>query len=57
MYGNLVWHFCSKKNALKIEKINRKVLRIVINDYTLWYADETMSAVCVKAEIDGYWNV
>ena len=57
MYGNLVWHFCSKKNALKIEKINRKVLRIVVNDYTLWYADETMSAVCVKAEIDGYWNV
>ena len=33
------WHFCSKKNALTIEKINRKALRIVVNDYTLSYAD------------------
>ena len=38
-YGNLVWHLCSKKNSLEIEKINRKALRIVVNDYTLSYAD------------------
>ena len=23
MYGNLVWHFCSKKNVITIEKITR----------------------------------
>ena len=61
MYGNLVWHFCPKKSALKIEKVNRKALRTIVNDYTLSYADPlyngTMSAVCVTAEIDGYWNV
>ena len=39
MYGNLVWHFCSKKSVIKIEKINRKALRIVMNDYTLSYTD------------------
>ena len=39
MYGNLVWHFCSKKSVIKIEKINRKALRMVVNDYTLSYTD------------------
>ena len=39
MYGNLVWHFCSKQSVVRIDKINRKALRIVVNDYTLPYPD------------------
>ena len=48
MCGNLVWHFLSKKNALEIDKVNRKGLRIVANDYTLPYADllSTTNDVC-----------
>ena len=30
---------CWKKSVIEIEKINRKALRIVVNDYTLSYTD------------------
>ena len=32
-YYNIVWHFCSKENAMKIEKIHKKALRVVLNNY------------------------
>ena len=35
MYRKLAWHFCSRKSVIKIEKINRKALRIVVNEYAL----------------------
>ena len=55
MYGNLVWHFCSKKNALKLEKINRQALRIVVNDYTLSYTDLLITTSDVRCMCHG-WN-
>lgn len=43
MYANLAWHFCSKKNTIKIEKINKKALRIVMNDFSLSYVESLSS--------------
>ena len=39
MYGNLFGYFLVKGKFDNIEKINRKAMRIVVNDYTSSYAD------------------
>ncbi len=33
----IVWHFCSKANTNKLEKLQYRALRIVYNDYTSSY--------------------
>ncbi len=38
-YCAVVWHFCSKDNMKKIEKIQKQALRYVFNDYTSSYAN------------------
>ena len=38
-YGRLVWHFCSKKSIGKIEKIQERCLRIILDDYEGNYDD------------------
>ena len=38
-YCKVVWHFSSKKNRLKLEKLQEKGLRIVTDDYTTSYDD------------------
>ena len=43
-YSNIVWHFTSKPSILKMEKIQRRALRIVFNDYTSSYADLLLKA-------------
>ena len=30
---NIVWHFCVHTNSLKIEKVHKKSLNVVLNDY------------------------
>ena len=37
-YCPLVWHFCSKTNTEKLEKIQYRALKIVFNDYVSNYA-------------------
>ena len=32
-YCNTVWHFCSNISLYKLEKVNKKALRVVLNDY------------------------
>ena len=36
-YCSMVWHFCSKTNTEKLEKIQQRALRIVFNDYVSSY--------------------
>ena len=36
-YCPLIWHFCSKANTEKLEKLQHRALRIVFNDYTSSY--------------------
>ena len=37
-YCPLVWHFCSKTNTEKLEKLQYRALRIVFSDFTSSYA-------------------
>ena len=34
-YCALIWHFCSKSNTAKIEKIHERALRLVLDDHIL----------------------
>ena len=36
-YCPLIWHFCSKANTEKLEKLQYRALGIVFNDYTSSY--------------------
>ena len=36
-YCNTVWHFCSRKNIIKMEKLHKRAMQIVLNDYQLSY--------------------
>ena len=38
-YCNIVWHYCGIQNIVKMEKINRRALRIVLNDDQSSYAE------------------
>ena len=36
-YANTVWHFTNTPNIIKMEKIHRRALRVVLNDYISSY--------------------
>ena len=38
-YCDVVWHFCSKESQIKLEKLHRRALRVVLNDFTCSYAE------------------
>ena len=38
-YCNTVWHFCSNRGMYMLEKIHKKALRVVLNDYISSYRD------------------
>ena len=38
-YCNTVWHFCSNRSLYMLEKVNKKTLRVVLNDYVSTYRD------------------
>ena len=38
----MVWHFCSCKNTAKIERIHKRALKFMLNDFTSDY--ETLIA-------------
>jgi hypothetical protein len=37
VYANIVWHFCSKRCVYKIEKLQKRAIRIVFNEYDSTY--------------------
>ena len=39
LYCSIVWHFGSKSSALKVEKVNKRALRVVLNDYASSYPE------------------
>ena len=38
-YCPIVWHFCTREDLRKIEKIQKRALRYIYNDYTASYSD------------------
>ena len=50
-YGTNVWHFCSKRNSNKIDKLQERGLRLVYRDYNSSY-DELLekSGKCTMYE-------
>ena len=38
-YCSSVWHFCSKESTLKLEKIHKRALQVVLNNYSAGYND------------------
>ena len=38
-YCSIVWHFGSKSSALKVGKVNKRALRVVLNDYVSSYPE------------------
>ena len=38
-YCNTVWHFCSNRSLYMLEKVNKKALRVVLNDYVSTYRE------------------
>ena len=44
----LAWHFCSKTNTKKLEKIQERALRFIYNDYDSSY-EQLLSIACVPS--------
>ena len=38
-YGPLIWHFCTKHNTSKLEKILRRSLRLAMDDFDSSFSD------------------
>ena len=47
-----MWHFCSRKSAYKLEKVNKRALRVVENDYSASYSELLELAGCSTLYID-----
>ena len=49
-YSNVVWHFTDNVSIMKMEKLHRRAIRIVLNDYNSSYKD-----LLSKAKIDSLY--
>ena len=38
-YCDIIWHFCNKKNHIKLEKLHKRALQITLNDYVSPYSE------------------
>ena len=38
-YCPVIWHYCSEKNSIKMEKIQERALRFIYEDYDSSYED------------------
>ena len=47
-YCNTVWHFCSKASLFKLEKLNKRALRVVLNDHISCYSDLLSNSKCTS---------
>ena len=45
-YCNVIWHNCSNHDMCKMEKLQKRALRIIFNDYTSTYAELLDQAKC-----------
>ena len=43
-YCNIVWHFCNEKDQVKMEKVNKRALQVVTNDYVSTYKELLLQA-------------
>ena len=50
-YCSLVWHFCTRKAEKKVEKIQERCLKIILNDYSSSYEDLLRKSENVTMEI------
>ena len=50
-YGSLIWHFCNKKSQNKIEKIQERCLKVLLNDYTSNYEELLENSKSVPMKI------
>ena len=50
-YGSLIWHFCNKKSQNKIEKIQERWLKVLLNDYTSNYEELLENSKSVPMKI------
>ena len=56
-YCALVWHFCSKKSLLKIENIQKRALRFLLNDYESDYDSLLKTSDKITMEIRRLRNI
>ena len=56
-YGSLVWHFCNKKSQNKIEKIQERCLKVLLNDYTSNYEELLENSKSVPMKIKRLRNI
>ena len=52
LYCSIVWHFCSNHDTYKMEKVQKRAVRLVLNDYTSSYLEQlekvNRSPLCVS---------
>ena len=46
-----VWHFCGTRNSQKLEAVNKRILRFILNDYTSHY-----TTLLNKVEMTALYN-
>ena len=56
-YGSLIWHFCNKKSQNKIEKIQERCLKVLLNDYTSNYEELLENSKSVPMKIKRLRNI
>ena len=45
-YCNVVWHFCGMENTIKLEKLQKRALRVIFNDYKADYETLLQRSKC-----------
>ena len=50
LYSSTVWHFCSTRNSDKLESLNKRALRIVLNDKVSSYQVSSYQQLLPKSE-------
>ena len=46
-----MWHFCGTRNSEKLEAVNKRILRFILNDYTYHY-----TTLLNKVEMTSLYN-
>ena len=54
-YCNIVWHHCDTHNTIKVEKIKKRVLRVILNDYDSTY-DELLQKTGQSLMYTSRWD-
>ena len=46
-YCSAVWHFCGARNRQKLENLNKRALRIVLDEKSLHYQELLRKLICI----------